>query len=216
MNKDLLSKKSTLFLSKVVLHTTQSKIVVFCIQTIIKKASVLWPLGISSFHLLSFVICCCFRWRLQSTTAPLECTARRRWTRWSAGRLDLSEFYVFLFLFNIFLHSESKLDPEGPAFQKMKNSKKFDPKRSSVLMVLNAQVATKSNLRNPVDSLFIFLEPFANLSFNLVFISWSVCWSCKIIFQMKGDFAVDTGEVRQARLMNITIFRQQPNYNSNS
>ena len=33
---------------------------------------------------------------------------------------------------------------------------------------------------------------------------------------MKGDFAVDTGEVRQARLMNITIFRQQPNYNSNS
>ena len=83
----------------------------------------------------------------------------------------MSEFYVFLFLFNIFLHSESKLDPEGPAFQKMKNSKKFDPKRSSVLMVLNAQVTTKSNLRNPVDSLFIFLEPFANLSFNLVFIS---------------------------------------------
>ena len=37
-------------------------------------------------------------------------------------------------------HSESKLDPEGPAYQKMKNSKKFDPKRSSVLMVLNAQV----------------------------------------------------------------------------
>ena len=72
-------------------------------------------------------------------------------------------------------------------------------------MVLNAQVATKSNLRNPVDSLFIFLEPFANLSFNLVFISWSVCWSCKMIFQMKGDFAVDTGEVRQARLMNTTI-----------
>merc|ERR1711872_130184 len=50
---------------------------------------------------------------------------------------------------------ESKLDPEGPAYQKMKNSKKFDPKRSSVLMVLNAQ--------------------------------------------MNGDFAVDTGEVREAR-----------------
>ena len=43
-------------------------------------------------------------------------------------------FYLFIFL------SESKLDPEGPAYQKMKNSKKFDPKRSSVLMVLNAQV----------------------------------------------------------------------------
>ena len=43
-----------------------------------------------------------------------------------------------------FLHSESKLDPEGPAYQKMKNSKKFDPKRSSVLMVLNAQVEHKT------------------------------------------------------------------------
>merc|ERR1719367_2185933 len=50
---------------------------------------------------------------------------------------------------------ESKLDPEGPAYQKMKNAKKFDPKRSSVLMVLNAQ--------------------------------------------MNGDFAVHTGEVREAR-----------------
>jgi len=63
---------------------------------------------------------------------------------------------------------ESKLDPEGPAFQKMKNSKKFDPKRSSVLMVLNAQ--------------------------------------------MKGDFAVDTGEVREARSADQHIkFTQQSN-----
>ena len=45
---------------------------------------------------------------------------------------------------NLFLHSESKLDPKGPAYQKMKNAKKFDPKRSSVLMVLNAQVEHKT------------------------------------------------------------------------
>jgi len=50
---------------------------------------------------------------------------------------------------------ESKLDPEGPAYQKMQRTKKFNPKRSSVLMVLNAQLA--------------------------------------------GDFAVSTGEVREAR-----------------
>ena len=48
---------------------------------------------------------------------------------------------VFAFLTKKLFHSESKLDPEGPAYQKMKNSKKFDPKRSSVLMVLNAQVS---------------------------------------------------------------------------
>ena len=47
---------------------------------------------------------------------------------------------VFALLTEKLFHSESKLDPEGPAYQKMKNSKKFDPKRSSVLMVLNAQV----------------------------------------------------------------------------
>ena len=47
---------------------------------------------------------------------------------------------VFALLTEKLFNSESKLDPEGPAYQKMKNSKKFDPKRSSVLMVLNAQV----------------------------------------------------------------------------
>ena len=47
---------------------------------------------------------------------------------------------IFALLTEKLFHSESKLDPEGPAYQKMKNSKKFDPKRSSVLMVLNAQV----------------------------------------------------------------------------
>ena len=31
--------------------------------------------------------------------------------------------------------SPSKLDPAGPAYQKMKNSKKFDPAPSSVLLV---------------------------------------------------------------------------------
>jgi len=34
----------------------------------------------------------------------------------------------------------SKLDPSGPAYEKFKRSKKFDPKRSSVLMVLNDQL----------------------------------------------------------------------------
>ena len=48
----------------------------------------------------------------------------------------------------LFFHSESKLDPEGPAYQKMKNSKKFDPKRSSVLMVLNDQVKQLGNILN--------------------------------------------------------------------
>ena len=36
--------------------------------------------------------------------------------------------------------SPSKLDPSGPAYEKFKRSKKFDPKRSSVLMVLNDQL----------------------------------------------------------------------------
>ena len=31
--------------------------------------------------------------------------------------------------------SPSKLDPAGPAYQKMKNSKKFDPAKSAVLEV---------------------------------------------------------------------------------
>ena len=36
--------------------------------------------------------------------------------------------------------SPEKLDPAGPAYEKFKKSKKFDPKRSSVLMVLNDQL----------------------------------------------------------------------------
>ena len=39
-----------------------------------------------------------------------------------------------------FIFSPEKLDPNGPAYEKYKRSKKFDPKRSSVLMVLNDQL----------------------------------------------------------------------------
>ena len=35
--------------------------------------------------------------------------------------------------------SPSKLDPSGPAYQKMKNSKKFDPAKSAVLVVMADQ-----------------------------------------------------------------------------
>jgi len=49
-----------------------------------------------------------------------------------------------------------KLDPSGPAYEKFKRSKKFDPKRSSVLLVLNDQ--------------------------------------------LNGNFAVDTAEIKEARM----------------
>ena len=37
-------------------------------------------------------------------------------------------------------YSPKKLDPNSKAFEKLKNAKKFDPKRSSVLEVLNEQL----------------------------------------------------------------------------
>ena len=37
-------------------------------------------------------------------------------------------------------YSPQKLDPNSKAFEKLKNAKKFDPKRSSVLEVLNEQL----------------------------------------------------------------------------
>ena len=37
-------------------------------------------------------------------------------------------------------YSPAKLDPNSKAFEKLKNAKKFDPKRSSVLEVLNEQL----------------------------------------------------------------------------
>ena len=44
--------------------------------------------------------------------------------------------YILLSSFS----SPDKLDPTGPAYEKFRKSKKFDPKRSSVLMVLNDQI----------------------------------------------------------------------------
>ena len=40
----------------------------------------------------------------------------------------------------LFSYSPAKLDPNSKAFEKLKNAKKFDPKRSSVLEVLNEQL----------------------------------------------------------------------------
>ena len=72
---------------------------------------------------------------MYSDTTMDEMVSGTSGLEWVLSSLLLNTcFYLFIFL------SESKLDPEGPAYQKMKNSKKFDPKRSSVLMVLNAQV----------------------------------------------------------------------------
>ena len=42
--------------------------------------------------------------------------------------------------FSEFIFSPEKLDPTGPAYEKFRRSKKFDPKRSSVLLVLNDQL----------------------------------------------------------------------------
>ena len=38
------------------------------------------------------------------------------------------------------LHSPDKLDPGSKAFEKLKNAKKFDPRRSSVLGVIHDQM----------------------------------------------------------------------------
>ena len=55
--------------------------------------------------------------------------------------LDLtSKIYILTFL------SEEKLDPNGPAYKKWKQSKKFDPSRSEVLRVMKAQEAGPRHL----------------------------------------------------------------------
>ena len=41
---------------------------------------------------------------------------------------------------------EDKLDPNGPAYKKWKQSKKFDPSRSEVLAVMKAQEAGPRHL----------------------------------------------------------------------
>ena len=61
-----------------------------------------------------------------------------------------------IFFNNFAIPSPEKLDPSGPAYEKFKRSKKFDPKRSSVLLVLNDQ--------------------------------------------LNGNFAVDTAEIKEARM----------------
>ena len=43
-------------------------------------------------------------------------------------------------------YSPDKLDPNSKAFEKLKNAKKFDPKRSSVLEVLNEQLKKNSDV----------------------------------------------------------------------
>ena len=43
-------------------------------------------------------------------------------------------------------YSPEKLDPNSKAFEKLKNAKKFDPKRSSVLEVLNEQLKKNSDV----------------------------------------------------------------------
>ena len=40
---------------------------------------------------------------------------------------------------NKFIFSPEKLDKDGPAYQKWKNSKRFDPARSEVMRVLDQQ-----------------------------------------------------------------------------
>ena len=63
----------------------------------------------------------------------------------NVGQFQLSfislKFYIFTFK-----NSPDKLDPNSRAFEKLKNAKKFDPKRSSVLEVLNDQLEKKFNV----------------------------------------------------------------------
>jgi hypothetical protein len=44
------------------------------------------------------------------------------------------------------LYSPSKLDPESPAYEKYRRSKKFDPSRSSVLTVLQESISKRESL----------------------------------------------------------------------
>ena len=67
--------------------------------------------------------------------------------------------------------SPSKLDPAGPAYQKMKNSKKFDPAKSAVLEVAMEKYYNNKN----------------------------ICCVQVMAAQERGNFAVDTAAVRQAR-----------------
>ena len=53
--------------------------------------------------------------------------------------MSISSIFVWDQL-SIVLFSPDKVDPNSKAFEKLKNAKSFDPKRSSVLGVINDQL----------------------------------------------------------------------------
>ena len=61
--------------------------------------------------------------------------------RWClVQQLSSESILIFLCSYDSVFYSPDKLDPNSRAFEKLKNAKKFDPKRSSVLEVLNDQL----------------------------------------------------------------------------
>ena len=59
-----------------------------------------------------------------------------QWKLWIGVSWMFHRFIISVFS----CYSPDKLDPRGPAYDKYKKSKKFDPDRSSVLMVINDQL----------------------------------------------------------------------------
>ena len=61
----------------------------------------------------------------------------------------------------ITIFSPTKLDPDSPAYEKYRKSKKFDPKRSSVLMVLQESLYSQNLQTCIVSNISFFTAIFA-------------------------------------------------------